>query len=462
MRTRTIALVGLILAALVGVLVIGRLNAAEEYRRLLGEGERALESGLPAVAVQAFSGAIVLRPASMVAYFRRGEAYASNGHQDRARADLMEARRLGPEAREPLEALGRLADAQGRPSEAATWYALAADRLTIADPRLLYALALARYRAGSPSTAREPLKHAISRDGSMAEAHYLLGLVSRDAQEPTEASVSLERAIRLSPGFVAAREELADLYREQGHTGDELLQLRALASLEPQIERYLALTMGYLRAGRHEEAMATVGQAEAADPADSRVALALARVHLAEAERAGDRAPATRAMAALERALGGTARRSEGLALLGRAMYLAGDAPGAERLLRDAVLTSPVDPEAYAFLADAAERLSHPAVARDALLKLDALEGDTVSGDARATRTRRIGLLALGAGDARMAVSYLDAAREAGITDAATLGLLARARWQTGDRDGARDALSQALARDGANAELRRLSRTIK
>ena len=75
---------------------------------------------------------------------------------------------------------------------------------------------------------------------------------------------------------------------------------------------------------------------------------------------AGDRRSAMqRASTSLERALGGTARRSEGLALYGRALYLSGNYSEAERILRDAVATSPVDLEAFAFLADAAERLGH-------------------------------------------------------------------------------------------------------
>ena len=93
-------------------------------------------------------------------------------------------------------------------------------------------------------------------------------------------------------------------------------------------------------------------------------------------------------MTVLERALGGTARRSEGLALYGRALYLSGDAAGAERLLREAVATSPVDLEAFAFLADAAERLRHPLIARDALVQLDALQGDTADHATRLTRGR--------------------------------------------------------------------------
>src|SRR5690606_6186993 len=130
-------------------------------------------------------------------YYRRGEAYATAGQTELASRDLHQARRLTPDAPEPLEALGRLADARGNPAEAATWYAQAIDQLRVADAQLPYTLALARYRAGMPGAAIEPLRRALTRHPAMAEAHHLLGLVLRDTRKLDEAAVALEQAIRL-------------------------------------------------------------------------------------------------------------------------------------------------------------------------------------------------------------------------------------------------------------------------
>lgn len=459
---KTLALVAVVALAATGALFIQRLNQAEHYRRLLAEGEVALSRGQTYVAIEAFSGALALRPASMVAFYRRGEAYAAEAQDERAILDLQAARRLAPDAPEPLEALGRLFDRQGNPAEAAEWFAQAADRLKDADPELLYTLALARYRAGSPATARDPLRRALARDDSMAEAHYLLGLVYRDAQQPDEAMASLERAVRLAPSLLAAREELADLYRERGQLADEARELGALASLDQQLNRQIALALAHMRAGRYTEALDAIKRPDASAANDSRVALTTGRIYLARAERTGDRASVTLAQASLERALGGTARRSEGLALFGRALFLAGNYAGAERVLHEATATTPIDAEAFAFLADAAERVAHPDVARDALLGLDALEGDTVSAEVRAARARRIGSLAVAAGDGDTGVEYLTLAIKAGLTDASTLGLLARAHWQTGNQDEARRTLGEALALDARDADLQRLSRVIK
>jgi Tfp pilus assembly protein PilF len=126
------------------------------------------------------------------------------------------------------------------------------------------------------------------------------------------------------------------------------------------------------------------------------------------------------------------------------------------------VSTSPLDREAFAFLAETAERLSHDLDARDALVSLDALQGDTVSAETRAVRARRIGLLSLHANEPKRAADYLTQAIDGGQDDAATLGLVAQARWQAGDAAGARRALAAALAREPQSLELKRLALLIR
>jgi hypothetical protein len=118
--------------------------------------------------------------------------------------------------------------------------------------------------------------------------------------------------------------------------------------------------------------------------------------------------------------------------------------------------------EAFAFLADAAERLGHDLDARDALINLDVLQGDTASAEQRAARARRIGELSVAANDARAALPYLQHAVSGGFRDGSTLGLLARARWLTGDTAGARETLAKALAESPGDPDLLRLQRQIR
>jgi len=268
--------------------------------------------------------------------------------------------------------------------------------------------------------------------------------------------------VRIAPSLLPAREELADLYRARQRPDDEIAQLRALAALDQQPGRRIALAIAEAREGRFDAALETLEGTTPASTDDSQVQLARGRVHLVRAERTGDRAAARLALAALEKALGGSARRSEGLALFGRALFRAGDVIAAERILREAVATSPVDVEAYAYLADAAESLARPVEAREALAALDALEGGIASPATRAARARRLGALSLQAGDAASAVRHLRTAIDAGQDTAATFGLLAEAHWRLGDVPRARDAIAQALERAPGDRALLRLSRTIK
>ena len=450
--------------AVMAVAVAFRQHVTQDarYRELLAEGDRALAANGAYTAIEKFSGAIALRPASMVAYYRRGFAYRLQKRDDEAARDWGEAVRLAPDATEPLVALGDLYDSQGDSTQAASWYDQAVARLRDQDPSLLYKLALARYRAGSPRAAIEPLRKAIARNDGVAEAHYLLGLVYRDTLDLDAARTSLERAVKIAPSLTPAIEELADVYRALGRPMDEMRQLEALAAADPHVDRTVAIALAQARRAQYIAALGTLSVASARAPNDPIVQLAIARIYLLRADRTLDPAAITRALQVLEKALGGTAPRSEGLALYGRALYLSGEYAHAERILREAIATSPVDREAFGYLADASEKLSHFVDARDALVDFDALEGDTSNADVRTARARRIGEFCFRAGDAKGAAQYLGQAAAAGKRDIKTLALLAQARWQAGDAPGAKDALAKALAIDERDPELLRLQRTIK
>ncbi|MEZ5317070.1 MAG: tetratricopeptide repeat protein [Vicinamibacterales bacterium] len=454
-----VALTGLVLAL---AAYAERRQRDSLYHRLLSVGEQALAAGDSFGAIEAFSGALTLRPDSMVAHYRKGEAYHAQHRDEEAVRDLLEAVRLQPDAPQPLVALAEIYDQRGEPARAAKYYE-DADRLKGDDPALLYALALARYRAGNPAAAVEPLARAVARNDSLAEAHYLLGLVRRDTGDVEQAAASLETAVRLAPSLVPAREELADLYRSIGRTADEMAQLQALNTVDPSLDRRIAIALAQARNGQDDLALAAIAELRRTRPDDSRLLLARGRIELARAERSDLRRTSARAaLTALERALGGTARRSEGLALYGRALDLDGQTTEAERILREAVATSPVEPQAFAYLADAAERLGHPLDARNALLDLDAFRGGTSSPDERAARAARIGALSLVVRDYRTAADYLARAVDRRAGDVRSLEQLARARWALGDRNGALEALDTARRLAPRDAALERLSRTFR
>ncbi len=460
-----LAAAGLIGIAIASAFAVQLFDRSEQFRVLMAAGDRALNAGDTYGAIESYSGAMALRANSMVSHLRRGRAYAAQRRRDEAVRDYLEALRLQPGAADPLLALAELYDSQADAAHAAEWYGRAAD-VDPQNPTLLYRLALNRYRAGQAATAIDPLRRALALDAGFDEAHYLLGVVLRDTQDQAGATAALERAIQANPALTAARDELADVYRVQGRFADEMAQLSELASSDPRSPRIVALALAEARQGQYGSALASLNAARDRDPADSHVTLALGRVQIMRAEAATD--PARRIAAAqlalppLEAALGGSARRSEGLTLYGRALFLAGEAEAAERLLQEAVATSPFERAAFAHLADVAEQLGHYADARDWLARFDALEGDTAPAGVRAARARRLGGLALAAGDPAGALVYLDSASQRGLRDATLLGWLADARWQTGDTAGALAALTDALALAPGDVTLRRLRQKIR
>jgi tetratricopeptide (TPR) repeat protein len=458
---RGLAIAGLVVVVAIGVLLVDHATGERRYTRLLQTGQAALDAGNSYAAVEAFTGALTLRPTSMVAFYRRGEAYRLQHRDDQAIRDFRTASRLAPEAPQPLITLGEMYESAD-PAEAALLYGQAAAQLKSDDPALLYKLAVARYRAGLPAEALDPLRRIVARNDSLPEAQYLLGVAYRDTQQPDQAVRALEHAVKLSPSLTAAREELADLYRERGMFVEEMNQLQALALLDDLGSRTVSIALAEARQGQVPAALGALVEKAERSPADAQMQLTFGRIYLARAEQTADRLSIARALDALERALADTSRRSEALALFGRALWLSRDAEGSERILREAVATSPVDPEAFGYLADVAEQLSQYEEARDALKTLDVLQGDTAPAPVRAVRAQRLASLSLRVNDFPTAIDYLSRVVAAGRADGSTYGALAEAKLKSGDRAGAVVAVTQGLALDPRHGELLRLRRTLR
>ena len=387
---------GVILAIGAAVLLAGAVLAwnavrqEREFRRLIAAGDEALAGEQTFVAIEAFSGALALKNDSMVAHLKRGDSYRRRGELAAALRDLREAAELDSTAPRPAELLGDVNAAMGRHDRAAEHYRRFVT-LDDRDARVLYKLGLASYRAGQPAMAVDPVRRALAIDDRLTEAHYLLGMCLRDART-ADAVRPLQRAIALNPAFAAAREELADVYGALGRTRERVEQLEALAALEPgRAERLVSVGVAYARAGRGDAAITTLGRAAERYPDDPTVYTALGRTWLEAAERSDDnqgadgqgadgsgasRVALGKALEALQTAAARAAASSETLALYGRALLRSGDAAAAERVLQQAVTRFPVEPVAFLHLAQAAERLRHPAIARAARERYDALTGD--------------------------------------------------------------------------------------
>jgi tetratricopeptide (TPR) repeat protein len=358
----------------------------QEYERLLAEGDRAAAAEQAFQALEAYSGAIALRPDSMVAHLKRGRTYQQRGELDSAFKDLRTAAELDPTATLPLELLGDVNMALGRYERAAERYS-AYLALDDDSARLFYKLGLARYRAGQVAAAVEPLQRAVRLDKSLAPGHLLLGLCLREQGNGRAARASLETAALLDPGLTAPREALAALYDAGGETARAIDQLEALVALDrSRPARLVALGRAYAEAGRHEAAVLTLGRAVERFPDSSTAYAALGRVWLEAAEAHRDTVALRKAVEALTTAASHSDATSEALSDLGRAWLLSGDAAAAERALRQALSKLPVPPDTYLHLATIAERKRHVQEARDSLVKYATLVGDQTRVAGVATR----------------------------------------------------------------------------
>jgi tetratricopeptide (TPR) repeat protein len=446
-------LAGLFLLGLSGAGVYGYTLSERErtYRQKIADGDAAVARDNTGAAIEAFSGAITLKDDSMVGYLKRGQVYRRRGEVAAAIRDLRRASEIDPSATRPLEELGDayLADTPHRYGAAAERFE-AYVKLDTRAQRVLYKLAFARYNDGRVAEAIDALQRAIALDDQFAEAYYLLGLCQRSAQHPDLARVALEKSIALQPGLLHAHEELADLYGVLGRTDDRLRRLEALTALDPGASRDIALGLAYARAGQQDRAVTTLGRATEHYPDYPYAYVALGRVWLEIAQTRNDRIALSKAIEALEGAVGSD-DSSEALTLFGRALLLTSDEETAERMLQDATQKRPVEPLAFYYLSDAAERLGHYDAARRALLDYEVLRGDESDARRRSAFAARLGDLSLKLNERVAAATYfLRAATDA--TDPNLLARAADAQLRAGDKDNALVTVNKVLEKDPANA----------
>ena len=449
----------LLLAATGGGVAYQAAARQRDYRAALARGDAALEEDQTFTAIEAYSGAIELRPDAMLAALRRGQTYqrrGGGGDLDAAVRDFRTASRLDPAATRPLEELGDVLYQLQRYTPAAEAYERCL-RLDDRSARVGYKLAVARFRDGNIDAAVTALDRVVRLDERLPDAYYLLGVCLREKRRTPDALRALEQSVALAPGLIQAREELADLYGAANLRAEELEQLQAIAGLDrDHVERQVAVGLAHARAGHADQAVLTLGSALERRPDEALIYRALGQVWLETAQSRGDRVALSKAREALERVASGPGASSDILVLYGRALLQGGDAEAAERTLEQATLRFPVEPSAFLFYASAAERRSHLGAARDALVRY----GGLVSTDPEfASRASHIASLSLRMGDARTAAAWLAQAVSARPNDAGLVVALAEAQMQAADWSDAEATIARGLAKDPKNPALLALAR---
>ena len=372
---------GVILITVAGALIAATVygwsdvRQARAFRRLIAEGEAALGSGQTSAAIEAFSGAVALRPQSMLPYLKRGDTYWRDGQFDSAARDLVQARALDPTAPQPLELEGDVRMARGDASSALASYRayLALDDRA---PRVQYKLGVALYRTGDLTAAADAARRALAMDPRLAEAHQLLGLTALAQGRLDDAGKSLAHAVEMQPASNATRAALADLYEMLGRTRDETAHREAVAALDAgRPEALVSLALAHARHGRPEAAVTALSRASERFPGSEAVANASGRVWLELAGGTGDPRAIATALEALAPAAARDTASSETLALYGRALLLNGDLEPARAALARATTQFPIDRDAFLQLSQAEARLGRRDAARVALARHRALSG---------------------------------------------------------------------------------------
>ena len=458
-RRTLLAVVFVVVTGVAGALAYSAWSNEQDFERFMADGDQAVEVDRLFQAIEAYSGAVALKPDSMVAHLKRGSVYQAQGELDAALRDLQRATEIDPSALRPLELSADVSSAMGRSDRAIARYE-AYVALDDQNARLQYKLALARYRAGMVSAAVAPLQHAIGLDPALGEAHYLLGLVQRDLNQYPAARASLETSVQLAPGSqTAAREALAEVYDLAGDQAKFIAQLEALAALEPgRPDRLMTVGRAQARAGRLDSALTTLSRAVERFPDAPDAYAALGHVWLVTGQTRGDRVALNKAVAALLEATSRPDATPEAFADLGLALLLTGEPQAAETALRQAVSRLPVPPDAFLQLATVTARDGRLQDARDALLKYAVLVGD---GLPLAHVATQIADYSIRLGQPDLAVRWFDRALDEAGPSAALLVRLADAAWKAGDLPRARRVIEEGLSADPGHRALLDLKRRL-
>jgi tetratricopeptide (TPR) repeat protein len=422
-----------------------------EYGRLIAAGDAALAGDQIFLAIESFSGAIALKPDSMLAYLRRGETYRQHGDLEAAVRDLRRAADLDPTATRPLERLGDVLYAQERYEPAARRYQ-AYVRIDDRSPRVSYKLGLARFRSGDHAGAVQALRQAVHLNDRFAEAYYILGLSLQADRRTNEAVWALQRATGLAPAFAPPREALASLFRALNRPRERVEQLETLVDMEPaRTDRRIALALAQAEVGRADLAVVTLSRTAEEQPDASAVYSALGGVWLQVAESRGDPVALGKALEATRKLVANGSASGDDFYLRGRVLLAAGQTDAALRTFRLATTRLPVTSAAFERLATAAARLGRYGEAREALLRYATL----VTDDRKlADAMTRAADCSFRLRERAEAVRWEARAAEHAPRDTAILLRLARYQLAAGRRADAVDTLSRLSSLAGETVTL--------
>ncbi len=215
------------------------------------------------------------------------------------------------------------------------------------DPRAQLGLGLAEEALGDLAAAESAYRKAIELDPKLAEAHNNLGLVLRDAGKDTEALTELMSAAELDPRLASAQANLALAFEDAGRIAEAREAYERAIALTPD-DAMLRANQGLFLLENGDEQGATLTLRAGLQRAKGNRAALLAIGN--GLRRASHPDEAVRALRSAIEAGDGqpTAALLSELAL---AQHAAGDGPGAQTSLEEAIVLDPKLASAHYVLA---------------------------------------------------------------------------------------------------------------
>ena len=178
-------------------------------------------------------------PDNIDAHFNLGRLYYQQGKMDMARNELEEVTRIAPDNKRAQIVLGALYDDMGLYDLAIDKYstviALEKDKESADHYEELKELAIAKklYSEGNLGLAREKFDEIVAKNPDNANAYFYLGLIHASEDELSKSVDDYEEVIRLVPGHVGARLNLALSFERLHREEDAISQYRKILEVGP-------------------------------------------------------------------------------------------------------------------------------------------------------------------------------------------------------------------------------------
>jgi len=227
-----------------------KLSAAAAFE----EGQNAQQRGDLNSAIRFYTTAISADASLYQAYYQRGTALLSQGHDSDAQADFKKVIELEPKFARAHRGLGQIFLDRGQIDDAKKELALAIElEPKLTGVRIYYASCL--LRTGESQRAIEHLRFAIEQKEELPLAHALVGVAEERVGKLNEAAADYARAIELDPNNATAHEGRARLFEARGEIPKAIEDFSIAYRNAPSRELAIKLAELHTRVGQSQAAI---------------------------------------------------------------------------------------------------------------------------------------------------------------------------------------------------------------